>query len=54
MNHSFCVFHQVSHWGNIVVDGDYNLINAGSQIKGEFSRVDVNKFNQNNGKNAMK
>lgn len=45
---------QVSHWGNIAVDSSYNLINNGAILKGEFGRVDFNRYtSQQNGKNAM-
>jgi len=36
------------------VDSSYNLINNGALLKGEFGRVDFNKYtSQQNGKNAM-
>lgn len=45
---------KVSHWGNIAVDSSYNLINNGALLKGEFGRVDFNRYtSQQNGKNAM-
>ncbi|KAI8549260.1 hypothetical protein RHMOL_Rhmol06G0011900 [Rhododendron molle] len=31
---------EISHWGNVQVTEHYNLIHGGSQIKGEFSRLD--------------
>lgn len=31
---------EVSHWGNVQVTENYNLVHGGSQIKGEFSRFD--------------
>ncbi|EGR31951.1 ribophorin i, putative [Ichthyophthirius multifiliis] len=45
---------EVSHWGNIAVENSYNLVNKGANLKGEFSRVDYNKYSQNSGKNALK
>ncbi|KAL6996000.1 Dolichyl-diphosphooligosaccharide--protein glycosyltransferase subunit 1A [Sarracenia purpurea var. burkii] len=31
---------EISHWGNVQVTEHYNLIHGGSQIMGEFSRLD--------------
>ncbi|KAK3425087.1 hypothetical protein EUGRSUZ_F01802 [Eucalyptus grandis] len=31
---------EVSHWGNVQVTENYDLVHGGSQIKGEFSRLD--------------
>ncbi|KAE9456781.1 hypothetical protein C3L33_11277, partial [Rhododendron williamsianum] len=31
---------EISHWGNVQLTEHYNLIHGGSQIKGEFSRLD--------------
>ncbi|KAL4511992.1 hypothetical protein ABPG72_012837 [Tetrahymena utriculariae] len=44
----------VSHWGNIAVDSSYNLVNEGAYLKGEFGRVDYNKYNPQSGKHALK
>ncbi|KAJ1397719.1 Ribophorin I [Sesbania bispinosa] len=31
---------EISHWGNVQITEHYNLIHAGAQSKGEFSRLD--------------
>ncbi|KAL1540638.1 Dolichyl-diphosphooligosaccharide--protein glycosyltransferase subunit 1A [Salvia divinorum] len=31
---------EISHWGNVQVTENYNLVHAGAELKGEFSRLD--------------
>lgn len=38
---------EVSHWGNILVDEYYELINQAAGIKGEFGRVDYQHWDTN-------
>ena len=42
----------VSHWGNILVDEYFDLLNIGSGIKGEFSRYDYSL--RGNGENCLR
>lgn len=45
---------EISHWGNINVEEYFKIFNEASAIKGEFSRVDYNMYNPNDGKHAIK
>lgn len=45
---------EVSHWGNIAVEGWYELANEGANLTGEYSRVDYHPQNPNVGKNALR
>ena len=45
---------EISHWGNINVEEHFEVFNEAAGIKGEFSRVDYNQYNPNDGKNAIK
>ena len=45
---------EISHWGNINVEEYFYIFNEASAIKGEFSRVDYNMYNPNDGKQAIK
>ncbi len=45
---------EVSHWGNIAITEKYKIVNVGPGIKGEFSRVEFNPYNNNAGKNTFK
>ena len=45
---------EVSHWGNIAIAEKYSIVNKGPALKGEFSRVEFNGYNENAGKNAFK
>ena len=45
---------EVSHWGNIAVNEWYTLVNRGAEIKGEFSRIDLNLRHRPSAVNAIK
>lgn len=45
---------EVSHWGNILVDEYYEMFNEAAGIKGEFGRVDYNKYDPSRAKSAIK
>ncbi|KAI6688505.1 hypothetical protein NL676_025333 [Syzygium grande] len=45
---------EVSHWGNVQVTENYNLVHGGSQIKGEFSRLDYQARPHIRGASAFK
>ena len=45
---------EVSHWGNINIEEHFEIFNEAAAIKGEFSRVDFNSYNPNDGKYAVK
>jgi oligosaccharyltransferase complex subunit alpha (ribophorin I) len=45
---------EVSHWGNIAITEKYSILNVGPGIKGEFSRVEFNRYNDQAGKNTFK
>lgn len=45
---------EVSHWGNIAITEKYGLYNVGPKIKGEFSRVEYNPYNEAAGRNSFK
>ena len=45
---------EVSHWGNILVDEYYEMFNEAAGIKGEFSRVDYNRYDPSRAKFAIK
>lgn len=45
---------EVSHWGNIVIDGSYKIANEGALLTGEYGRVDYSQYKQNSGKSALK
>ena len=45
---------EISHWGNIAITEKYSIVNKGSALKGEFSRVEYSGYNENAGKNAFK
>ncbi|XP_038715211.1 dolichyl-diphosphooligosaccharide--protein glycosyltransferase subunit 1A [Tripterygium wilfordii] len=45
---------EISHWGNVQVTEHYNLIHAGAQSKGEFSRLDYQARLQIQGASAIK
>lgn len=42
----------VSHWGNILVDEHFELVNIGSKVKGEFSRYEYSM--RGAGENCLK
>ena len=44
---------QVSHWGNIAVQEEYQIENIGAKLIGEFGRIDYDE-GVTGGKNAMK
>lgn len=45
---------EVSHWGNILTEEHYSLENIGAKLKGEFGRVNFNKYNPAVGKHSLK
>ncbi|CAD8057166.1 unnamed protein product [Paramecium sonneborni] len=45
---------EVSHWGNILIEENYSIENQGAKLKGEFGRVNFNKYNPNVGKHSLK
>ena len=45
---------EVSHWGNIFIEENYSIENQGAKLKGEFGRVNFNKYNPNVGKHSLK
>lgn len=53
MNYAFKSY-QISHWGNIAVDEDYQLKNIGALLDGEFGRVDYESYSRKGGKNALR
>ncbi|KAG6438226.1 hypothetical protein SASPL_103163 [Salvia splendens] len=45
---------EVSHWGNVQVTENYNLIHAGAELKGEFSRLDYEERPHVRGASALR
>lgn len=45
---------EVSHWGNIAVEGFYKLANEGAKLVGEYGRVDYSPHKPNAGKSALR
>ena len=46
--------YEVSEWGNIAVTENYQIQNIGSQLVGEFGRVDYNLKSNKGGRNAVR
>jgi oligosaccharyltransferase complex subunit alpha (ribophorin I) len=45
---------EVSHWGNVGITENYQIVNTGPALKGEFSRVTYGSRNQGDARNAFK
>jgi oligosaccharyltransferase complex subunit alpha (ribophorin I) len=59
-NHPFAVATElvreieISHWGNVQITEHYNLVHAGAQSKGEFSRLDFQSKPNVRGQSAFR
>ncbi|KAI4320905.1 hypothetical protein MLD38_034338 [Melastoma candidum] len=59
-NHPFAVAKElvreieISHWGNVQVTDNYDMVHEGSEIKGEFSRLDFQARPHQRGASAIK
>jgi oligosaccharyltransferase complex subunit alpha (ribophorin I) len=45
---------EISHWGNILVDEYYEMVNLVAGIKGEFGRVDYQSWDPSRAAYAIK
>ena len=58
-NKPFVVFnyanktYQISHWGNIAIEEQYQIENIGAKLDGEFGRIDYDEGSRTGGKNAL-
>jgi len=58
-NKPFVVFNyanktlQISHWGNIAIEEQFQIENIGAKLNGEFGRIDYDEYSRTGGKNAL-